>query len=235
MRIRDNLSSVHKRTTGAVGTVCNARTQADKNAAVKAKKALPKVNASVGRYVNANAARSTPTVLKKTVTAAAKKSGTDVKVKPVADIKTQNAQRMPWDTPNAASISEALKAFNAKRLDPIRGTTIVGARAFGVSRPANVYADMILQNGSALERPPLRGFPSDAWSGGWDGKNFTDFADEFLGRGDRSDESTVGSVLGAFTHGVVFDFAVGTLEAARDLLVGANNAVISLATHPIKT
>jgi hypothetical protein len=43
-----------------------------------------------------------------------------------------------------------------------------------MNRDADVYVDTILQNGAALEKAPLRGFHSDAWSGGWDIKNLTD-------------------------------------------------------------
>jgi hypothetical protein len=103
-----------------------------------------------------------------------------------------------------AGILESLKAFDAKRFAPVRGALIPGAATFSLYRPAGVYVDMILQNGSALERHPLTGIIPDAWAGlkGAVGKNLSDLADEFLGRGDRSDDSTAGSLIGAFAHGV---------------------------------
>jgi hypothetical protein len=59
-------------------------------------------------------------------------------------------------------------------------------------------------------------------AGEWDGtkgfggaivKNPRDFADEFMGKGDRSDEGAAGSIRGALAHGVVFDFLGGTVES----------------------
>jgi hypothetical protein len=133
-----------------------------------------------------------------------------------------------------------VKAFDAKRFDPIRGTTFVGAGTFGLNRPARAYADTILQNGSALEPYPVNAYPSGildrikSFADTVD-KNMTDFADEFLGRGDRSDESTAGSVRGAFLHGVVFDFIGGMVESVADIFKNPKAAIEGLkmlATEP---